>query len=341
MDRPPPPPERPDPPASAPDAPPVRRARSFGMYRRAMLRSESEAAGAGQDDLRLKDFPGEGDLASREGPPAPGPADHGADAFEQPEQVVYAFEPEQVVYAFEPEKVAGAFEKEADAFEPEKVVVEPPPPAIRTPVPRRRGSQRPGLAVAAATLLLVPLVVLVLWGRSPVGMFRAGGTTEVGSTDTVEAADAQVPAVAASPGGRDTEADPGSGTDTLVRSPAADARPAEGSRSEPAANGQDAVTSGVRGPVTPGAAAPRPAEPPARPPVATEGRLVVLSEPEGAIVTVNGIGRGATPATVRFLPLGEFRVRVSLQGYRSEERVVRLGGAQPNATVRFTLRAWD
>jgi hypothetical protein len=306
MDRPPPPPERPDPPAGAPSAPTARRTGSLGMYRRAMLRSESEAAGAGQDDVRLQDFPAERDLASREGASAPDPDLHGS-----------------------------------DAFEPEKVVIEHPPPAVRAQAPRRRVSRRPGLAVAAASLLLVPLVVLILWGGAPAGTFRAGGTTGVGSTDMIDPGETQAPAMAASPGGRDTEADPGPGTDTLAGSRAADATPGGGSTSESAVGGQDAVTAEARSTVTSGAAAPRQAEPSNRPPVATEGQLVVLSEPAGAIVTVNGIGRGATPSTVRFLPLGELRVRVSLQGYRSEERVVRLGGAQPNATVRFTLREWD
>lgn len=83
------------------------------------------------------------------------------------------------------------------------------------------------------------------------------------------------------------------------------------------------------------------APPPEAAPAPTEGRLVVVTEPAGAIVTVNGIGHGATPATIRYLPLGEQRVRVTMPGYRSEERRVRLGTSQPSTTVRLTLRPWN
>jgi cytoskeleton protein RodZ len=72
-------------------------------------------------------------------------------------------------------------------------------------------------------------------------------------------------------------------------------------------------------------------------PVPTEGNLVVTSEPAGARVTVNGIGWGDTPVTIRHLELGEKRVRVTLPGHVSQERVVRLGPERPNANVRLTL----
>ena len=52
--------------------------------------------------------------------------------------------------------------------------------------------------------------------------------------------------------------------------------------------------------------------------------LVVTTQPEGARVTVNGIGRGLAPLTIRYLPAGDKRIRVSKEGYASEERVVNL-----------------
>jgi cytoskeletal protein RodZ len=52
--------------------------------------------------------------------------------------------------------------------------------------------------------------------------------------------------------------------------------------------------------------------------------LVVTTQPEGARVTVNGIGRGLAPLTIRYLPAGAKRIRVSKEGYASEERVVNL-----------------
>jgi cytoskeletal protein RodZ len=74
-------------------------------------------------------------------------------------------------------------------------------------------------------------------------------------------------------------------------------------------------------------------------PLASEGRLVVESEPSGARVTVNGIGWGDTPVTIRHVEFGEKRVRVTLQGYVSDERVVRLSPERGTATVRLALRA--
>ena len=41
-------------------------------------------------------------------------------------------------------------------------------------------------------------------------------------------------------------------------------------------------------------------------------------------MTVDGIGWGSTPATIRFLPAGGKRIRVIKEGYGSEERVVNL-----------------
>lgn len=88
-------------------------------------------------------------------------------------------------------------------------------------------------------------------------------------------------------------------------------------------------------------AAPPPPPPPVSRPLATEGTLVVVSDPPGALVTVNGIGWGATPVTIRHVPFGEKRVRVIRDGYGGHERVIRLAAQQPDATVRVTLRPID
>jgi cytoskeletal protein RodZ len=66
--------------------------------------------------------------------------------------------------------------------------------------------------------------------------------------------------------------------------------------------------------------------------------LVVTSEPAGARVVVDGIGRGATPLTIQYLPLGEKRVRVVLEGYVSQERRVRLIANQAATTLHIELR---
>jgi cytoskeletal protein RodZ len=53
---------------------------------------------------------------------------------------------------------------------------------------------------------------------------------------------------------------------------------------------------------------------------ATEGELRITSEPLGAIVTVNGIGWGTTPVTIRYMPFGKKLVRATKPGYVSAHR---------------------
>ena len=45
----------------------------------------------------------------------------------------------------------------------------------------------------------------------------------------------------------------------------------------------------------------------------------------GARVTINGIGWGQTPVTVKNLPLGTKTVRLTSDGYASQQRTVELG----------------
>lgn len=74
-------------------------------------------------------------------------------------------------------------------------------------------------------------------------------------------------------------------------------------------------------------------------PLASEGHIVVESDPRGARVTINGIGWGETPLTVRHLPFGDKRVRLTKDGYVSVERTVRLAPDRSGASVRVTLPA--
>ena len=78
-----------------------------------------------------------------------------------------------------------------------------------------------------------------------------------------------------------------------------------------------------------------PTEP--REPADSLTELIVTTQPPGARVTVNGIGWGAAPVTIRHLSAGEKRIRVTKEGYAPEERVVRLTGGLP-ATVDIELR---
>jgi cytoskeletal protein RodZ len=71
-------------------------------------------------------------------------------------------------------------------------------------------------------------------------------------------------------------------------------------------------------------------------PTNADTELVVLTEPPGASVTVNGVGWGTAPVTIRYLPPGEKRVRVSRDGYVAEERVLSLASGR-RATVDIQL----
>ena len=63
--------------------------------------------------------------------------------------------------------------------------------------------------------------------------------------------------------------------------------------------------------------------------------LVVTSEPAGARVTVNGIGWGPTPITIRNLSAGLKRVRVTMDGFVAAEQVVSVG---PDRTGSVQVR---
>jgi cytoskeletal protein RodZ len=86
----------------------------------------------------------------------------------------------------------------------------------------------------------------------------------------------------------------------------------------------------------PDAVAPATPTPPV-PAIAVPG-IVVATEPPGARVTVNGIGWGTTPVTIRYLPAGEKRIRVSKEGYAAEERTVNVTEGR-RITIDIRLQA--
>lgn len=80
--------------------------------------------------------------------------------------------------------------------------------------------------------------------------------------------------------------------------------------------------------------------PDGNPPAAgDEPQLVVMTEPVGARVTVNGIHRGITPVTIRYLPPGAKRVRVTMDGYLAEEQLIQLEAGRRTVTLRIPLRS--
>ena len=67
-------------------------------------------------------------------------------------------------------------------------------------------------------------------------------------------------------------------------------------------------------------------------------RLVITSRPSGARVTVNGIGWGVTPITIRNLPSGPKLIRATKDGYIGRETSVEFGLSGSGETVRLILR---
>jgi len=62
-------------------------------------------------------------------------------------------------------------------------------------------------------------------------------------------------------------------------------------------------------------------------------QLVITSRPAGARVTVDGVGWGQTPVTIRYLPAGMKSVRVTKDGYGSAQRSVRVSNGTSRVDV--------
>jgi cytoskeletal protein RodZ len=71
----------------------------------------------------------------------------------------------------------------------------------------------------------------------------------------------------------------------------------------------------------------------------SDGELTVTTEPAGGRVTIDGIGWGTTPVTIRNLPPGPKHVRVTKDGYGVEERVVSLAPNRSTITLQIPLRS--
>jgi len=81
-----------------------------------------------------------------------------------------------------------------------------------------------------------------------------------------------------------------------------------------------------------------PAEASPTPGVTAYPTLLIVTTPPGARITVDGVGWGQSPLTIRVLPAGARRVRATLDGYAAQERVVDVSEDAPRTTVRMTLK---
>ena len=74
-------------------------------------------------------------------------------------------------------------------------------------------------------------------------------------------------------------------------------------------------------------------------PVVTTGTLVVESRPAGAAVLIDGRPSGTTPVTIKALEAGNYRVSLSLTGYRPFETTVRVvAGARARAAASLSTQ---
>jgi hypothetical protein len=72
-------------------------------------------------------------------------------------------------------------------------------------------------------------------------------------------------------------------------------------------------------------------------PTAADTELDIVSEPADARVTIDGVGWGVTPVTIRYLPPGTKRLRVTKDGYAAEDRLIRVLPDKPQTSVRIEL----
>lgn len=68
------------------------------------------------------------------------------------------------------------------------------------------------------------------------------------------------------------------------------------------------------------------------------GSLRITTEPEGAHVVVAGVGEFTSPVTVPNLPLGQHRLRISMEGYETVERNVEIDEIAPRELDLVTLQ---
>lgn len=68
-----------------------------------------------------------------------------------------------------------------------------------------------------------------------------------------------------------------------------------------------------------------------------EGTLFIESTPGGTWVTINGIGRGATPLELEHLPLGAYTIRLVRDGYEARQTLVTLTRQTATRSVRLNL----
>lgn len=192
-----------------------------------------------------------------------------------------------------------------------------PDPGLQASAPSSRfASGRKRVSITGGVAVTTAVIALAMWALQP-----AAGNDASSAAPVSPPASSMVPApdtpnhvlLATSGSSVDPAGAPPSGrTDTATVLPVSNAQP----RTE-ASDGTTAAASSA------------------------EPQLTVITDPAGARVTVNGIGWGVTPVTIRYLDPGAKRVRVTREGYMTEERLIQVEAAGPTTTLRIAMRNAD
>jgi cytoskeletal protein RodZ len=195
-------------------------------------------------------------------------------------------------------KAVGLDQNEAIAHLREAQPDEPPAPAA-VQINELDAPGHPWLVTVALLGVIAALVGLIAWPR-PDGASAEPATRAAAPVATAASSAATAPPPAST-------ANPVRSTQTLASPAAGTAAPADAADTAPAT--APAIS-----------------------------QLTVTSYPSGARVVVDGIGRGSTPLTIEYLTLGAKQVRIIRDGYRSEERSVRLTSAHPTVNLHVELQ---
>lgn len=70
---------------------------------------------------------------------------------------------------------------------------------------------------------------------------------------------------------------------------------------------------------------------------AEEGLILVRTNPSGALVTLDGVSHGRTPISLPNVPVGIYQLEVSLNGFRTERREIKLSRTNSLAAIGINL----
>lgn len=205
------------------------------------------------------------------------------------------------------------------------------------------------LVVGIGGLLLGGLLVvwLVDWRPGPAAT-PGGGAAQTASQQTVASGAADPANGSGATDGRTSPTPPATAPDgTRPTEPAASAATPGRAAATGSAGTEAARTAADRGASTPRSSA-RSATPPVasrstsanrRGPAAApaRGRVIVQSEPSGAMVLIDGRLSGETPLSVDDVPLGSHTLQIARPGYAPETRQVTLSAEAPVRNVRVEL----